>query len=463
MEAVILVVDDDLSLRESLGELLRSFGYRVDNVSEGSEALKRIGEVSYDCALVDLKMPGMDGIELMARIYQTRASLPVIIMTGYATVENAVEAMKKGAADYVVKPFRPDELRLRIENVLARAQLVEENIFLKREISERIQFDNIIGVSEPMQDIFRLIQKVAPTDSTILIQGESGTGKELVAQAIHFNSLRKDKKFIAVDCGALPETLLESELFGHVKGSFTGAIVTKRGLLEVAHGGTFFLDEVGDLSPGIQAKLLRVLQEKEFRQVGGIKSIRVDIRLVAATNKDLNVMIEHGGFREDLYYRLDIVPIHLPPLRARKDDIPFLVEHFIAKHNKKRDKAIKGLSLDAMNALIDYEWPGNIRELEHMVERLVVMSDGPTIERDQLPTIIQGKRVCFNITVPQDREELKQMKKHIRTAAVENIERTFVNEILRRNNWNVSKAARDVGMKRQNLQNLIRKYNIKPS
>jgi DNA-binding NtrC family response regulator len=458
----ILVVDDDDSLRTSLQELLNSLGYSVDTAEDGSSALERAQEVPYNCALVDLKMPEMDGLEVMTHLHKMNASLPVVIMTGYGTVENAVQAMKQGAADYIVKPFRPDEIQLRIENVLARACLVEENLWLKREITERIEFDNIIGESKQMQNVFALIEKVAPTDSTILIQGESGTGKELIAQAIHYHSLRKEKKFIAVDCGALPETLLESELFGHVKGSFTGAIVTKRGLLEVADGGTFFLDEVGDLSSAIQAKLLRVLQEKEFRPIGGIKNSKVDIRLIAATNKDLARMIKNGEFREDLYYRLKIVPIRLPSLRERRDDIPLLVQHFLKKYNAKRNKEIQGVSREAMNTLFDYDWPGNIRELEHIVERMVIMCDGPIIDKSQIPADLQGKRVCFNISVPQNCKALKQMKKRMRTAAVENIERAFVINALKKSNWNISQAARDVGMKRQNLQALVRKYNIKP-
>jgi two-component system NtrC family response regulator len=313
-----------------------------------------------------------------------------------------------------------------------------------------------------MQDIFRLIEKVAPTDSTILIRGESGTGKELIARAIHHHSLRKNEKFIAVDCGALPETLFESELFGHVKGSFTGAVVTKRGLLEVANNGTFFLDEIGDLSIGIQSKLLRVLQEKEFRQVGGIKNIKVDVRVIAATNRNLEKMIESGNFREDLFYRVNIVPIYLPSLRERKDDIPLLVNHFLESYNKKRKKNIKGVSSDAMNILMNFEWPGNVRELEHTIERLVIMSEGDIIEAEKLPIQLTGKRVCFNITTPKTNEELKRMRKQMREKAVENIERAFIIEALKRNQWNVSKTAREVGLKRQNLQAMMRKYNVRP-
>jgi DNA-binding NtrC family response regulator len=462
MDNKILVVDDEEIVRSSISDCLKEIGYEIVAVENGYKAIDKIKAEDWDLALVDLKMPGMDGIQVLKTIKEIKPIIPVIIITGYATVENAVTAMKLGAADYIMKPFNAEELRVRVENVLEKLRLVSENIELRDELTDRYKFSNIIGKSKVMQDIFRLIEKVAPTDSTILIRGQSGTGKELIARAVHHNSLRADRKFIAVDCGALPENLLESELFGHVKGSFTGAIVTKRGLLEVANSGTFFLDEVGDLSVGIQSKLLRVLQEKEFRQVGGIKSIKIDVRLIAATNKDLEVMIEEKKFREDLFYRLNIVPIYLPSLKQRQEDIPLLVQHFIEKYNKKRKKNIKGVSPEAMNLFMEYDWPGNIRELENIIERVVIMSETDIIGVEHMPIHIQGGRVCFNITTPQTNEELKKIKKQVRTNAVENIERAFVIDALKKNDWNVSKAAREVGMKRQNFQSLIRKYNVKP-
>jgi len=456
------VVDDEESIRSSLCDLLRSFGYDVAAVEDGFKAIERIKGEEWDLALVDLKMPGMDGMEVLEKIRGINSITSVIIITGYATVDNAVTAMKKGAVDYLMKPFTADEIRIRIEKALEKKRLVSENIYLRQELTEKYKFDKIIGKSKVLQEIFRLIEKVAPTDSTILIRGESGTGKELIARAIHHSSLRKDRKFIAVDCGALPETLLESELFGHVKGSFTGAIVTKRGLLEVANGGTFFMDEVGDLSLGIQSKLLRVLQEKEFRPIGGVKSIKVDVRLIAATNKDLESMIDEKTFREDLFYRLNIVPIYLPSLKERREDVPLLVHHFLEIYNRKRNKNVKGISPETMNLLVEYDWPGNVRELENIVERLVIMNDSGIIEPEHLPTHIQGKHVCFNITTPQTNEELKIIKKKVRTDAVENIEKAFVIDALKRSGWNVSRAAREVGMKRQNFQILMRKYHIKP-
>lgn len=458
----ILIVDDEEIVRSSISDCLKKEGYEILAVEDGYKAIEKVKDEDWNLALVDLKMPGIGGLEVLRKINGINPKLPVIIITAYATVESAVEAMKEDAVDYIMKPFTADELRIRVEKALEKRRLVSENIYLRQELADKYKFNNIISKSKAMQEVFRFIEKVAPTDSTVLIRGQSGTGKELIAHAIHHNSLRKDKRFIAVDCGALPETLLESELFGHLKGSFTGAIVTKRGLLEVANEGTFFLDEVGDLSIGIQSKLLRVLQEKEFRQVGGIKNIKVDVRLIAATNKDLEKMIKEGKFREDLFYRLNIVPIYLPSLKERKEDIPLLVHHFLEISNKSKHKDIKGVSPEAMNLLMDFDWPGNVRELENIIERVTIMSDSKIIELDQLPIYLQGKRVCFNITTPQTNEELKKLKKQIRANAVENIEKAFLIDALKRNDWNISKAAQNVGMKRQNFQSLIRKYNIKP-
>jgi DNA-binding NtrC family response regulator len=461
-EIRVLIVDDDEKLRRSLADLLVGDGYHVLAVEDGYAAIEAVRDGDWGIVLLDLKLPGLDGFEVLKKIKEMNKGTEVIMITGYSTVENAVAAMKAGAADYVVKPFAPDEIRIRLQSILEKRAIAAENIYLRRELEERHRFDNIIGKCDTMQEIFRLIEKVAPTDSTILIRGQSGTGKELIARAIHQHSLRKDKKFIAVDCGALPETLLESELFGHVKGSFTGAVVAKIGLLEVANGGTFFLDEVGDLSPGIQSKLLRVLQEKEFRQVGGVKSIKVDVRLVAATNQDLELMIKQGKFREDLFYRINIVPIRLPPLRERREDIPLLVDHFLAVYNDRRNKNIKGFSSESLALFMEYEWPGNVRELENIIDRMVIMSDSESIDVEHVPIHIVGNRVCFNITAARTGVELKEMKKRMRIQAVENVEKAFLIEALKRNQWNVSKAARDVGMQRQNFQAMMRKHSIQP-
>ncbi|HID93922.1 MAG TPA: sigma-54-dependent Fis family transcriptional regulator, partial [bacterium (Candidatus Stahlbacteria)] len=447
----ILVVDDEPIVCKSCLKILNDLGYEVETVQSGQEALERVEKEPFDIVIVDLKMPGISGMEVLKTIRETYPDIIVIMITGYSTVETAVEAMKLGAFDYIPKPFTPDELSIRIEKALERKNLLRENRYLRQELQAKYEFGNIIGKSKPMQEIYRIVKKVAPTDSTVLIHGESGTGKELIARAIHHNSPRREKPFIAVDCGALSEDLLESELFGHVKGSFTGAIVNKPGLFEVANGGTFFLDEIGDISLGIQAKLLRVLQEKEFKQVGGIKTIKVNVRLIAATNKNIEKMISEGKFREDLFYRLNIVPIFLPPLRKRKDDIPLLAHHFLTKYNRERNKNIKNISPEAMNLLTEYNWPGNVRELENVIERVIVMTDEDIIRPEHLPPNIQRNKVCIDITTPKNNIELKRLKKQAKEQAIERIEKSFVIEALKRNNWNVTKSAIDVGMKRQNF------------
>jgi len=455
----VLVVDDEPVVCQSCKRILERAGYKVETVLSGKEAINRAKKEIYDVAIVDLKMPEMDGMEVLQRLREEHPEIIVIMITGYSTVETAVEAMKLGAFDYVPKPFTPDELEIIVRNALERKKLLWENRYLRSELQEKYRFENIIGKSKKMQEIYRIIEKVAPTDSTVIIYGESGTGKELVARAIHYNSPRKDRPFISVDCGALSESLLESELFGHVKGSFTDAVVTKPGLFEIANGGTFFLDEVGNISLSIQAKLLRVLQEREFKPVGGTTWKKVDIRIIAATNKDLRKMIEEGTFREDLFYRLNIVPVYLPPLRERREDIPLLVSYFLEKFNRERKRNIKRVSLEAMQLLINYSWPGNVRELENMIERLVVMADEDTIRVEHLPISLREKEIQA-VKVPRTKEELKRLKKEVRKKAVVQIEKRFILEALKRNNWNVTKAAKDVGMQRQNFQALMRKHKI---
>ncbi|MGB9629808.1 MAG: sigma-54-dependent transcriptional regulator, partial [Thermodesulfobacteriota bacterium] len=371
----ILVVDDEEIVCESCKRILEEEGYEVEIALSGEEALHKMKENSYDIVITDLKMPGMDGMEVLKNIRKDYPDTIVIMITGFATVETAVESMKLGAFDYIPKPFTPDEVSIVVKKAIDQKTLLLENIYLRQELQEKYGFHNIIGKSKKMQEIYRVIVKVAPTDSTVLIYGQSGTGKELIARAIHFNSPRRDKPFVPVDCAVLAENLLESELFGHVRGSFTGAVTTKPGLFEVADGGTVFLDEVGNISLGIQAKLLRVLQEKEFTPVGGTKPKKVDIRLISATNKDLEKMIKEGTFREDLYYRLNFVPIHLPPLKERQEDIPLLSVHFLKKFSEEMGKSIKGFTPEAMEKLMKYSWPGNVRELENMIGRTVVMID----------------------------------------------------------------------------------------
>jgi two-component system NtrC family response regulator len=383
------------------------------------------------------------------------------MITGYATVESAVEAMKSGAFDYLPKPFTPDEVAVVVKKALETRSMMLENIYLRGEIQAKYRFENIIGNSKKMQEIYRLIAKVAPTNSTVLITGESGTGKELIARAIHYNSTRKDRQFVPVDCAVLSENLLESELFGHIKGSFTGAIVTKPGLFEVADGGSLFLDEIGNISLAMQSKLLRVIQEREFTPVGGTKLKKVDIRLIAATNQDLPEKIKEGTFREDLFYRLNIVPIQLPPLRERTEDIPFLVLHFLKKFCQEMGKNPKALSPAALKLLTDYSWPGNVRELENTIERAVIMTDEEVLLPQHFPFPPRESRDGITFSVPRTSEELKELKRHLRDKAVEEAERLFVLGALTRNDWNVTRSAKDVGMLRPNFQALMRKHNIR--
>ena len=367
--ARILVVDDEEIVRLSCQRVLTEEGYEVQTRLSGPEALRLLAEELFDVAIVDLKMPGMDGIEVLQAIKRDYPHIPVIMITGYATVESAVEAMKSGAFDYLPKPFTPDEVAVVVKKALETRSLMLENIYLRGEIQAKYGFENIIGTSKKMQEIYRLIAKVAPTNSTVLISGESGTGKELIARAIHYNSQRKDRQFVPVDCAVLSENLLESELFGHVKGSFTGAVVTKPGLFEVADGGSLFWMRSEISAWPCKASCLRFIQEREFTPVGGTKLKKVDVRLIAATNSDLQEKIKEGTFREDLFYRLNIVPISLPPLRERKEDIPLLAMHFLKKYCQEMGKNPKAFSQMAMEMLRRYPWPGNVRELENIVER----------------------------------------------------------------------------------------------
>jgi DNA-binding NtrC family response regulator len=385
----------------------------------------------------------------------------IIMITGFSTVETAVEAMKLGAFDYIPKPFTPDEVSIVVKKAIEKKSLLLENIYLRQELQEKYGFHNIVGKSKKMQEIYRIIVKVAMTDSTVLIYGQSGTGKELIARAIHFNSPRREKQFVPVDCAVLSENLLESELFGHVRGSFTGAVTTKPGLFEVADEGTVFLDEVGNISLAIQAKLLRVLQEREFTPVGGTKAKKVDIRLIAATNKDLEKMIKEESFREDLYYRLNIVPIYLPLLKERQDDIPLLSVNFLKKYAEEMGKTIKGFTPEAMEKLMKYPWPGNVRELENVIERTVVMMEEEMVRVEHLILPGQQEKEGWEEHVPMTSEELKELKKQAREKAVEEIEKAFVLNALERHQWNVTRAAEEVGMLRPNFQALMRKYNLR--
>ncbi len=440
----ILVVDDEAPMRESLKDWLTEDGYEVGLAASGEEAIALAKERSWDVILLDLKMPGMDGLETLRRLKDedVNTDAEILMMTAYGTIETAVQAMKEGAFDYLLKPFDPDEVEMEIKRIVSHRELVLENLLLRQKLEERAEFDEIIGRSEPMQKVFDLIQRVAPTDSTVLITGESGTGKELVAKAIHANSPRCYMPFIAVSCGALPESILESELFGYEKGAFTGADRTKRGRFELAHGGTLFLDEIGDISLKTQVDLLRVLQEKEITRLGGQETIKVDVRILAATNRDLKRAIQENRFREDLYYRLNVITIHVPPLRHRKEDIPLLVEAFIRKYSLEMNREPARVSPSAMKLLMEYDWPGNVRELENVIERAMVIGKGREITPEDLP---------FS---PRDAAGV-EMPKSLRA-----VEKMHIERILEETQWNISQAARVLEIDRQTLYNKMKRYGI---
>ncbi|MGE4342868.1 MAG: sigma-54-dependent transcriptional regulator [Geoalkalibacter sp.] len=458
----ILVVDDEGVIREGIRRILENGGYEVDVTSSGNLAIEKLQEEDFDVVITDLKMPGMSGMEVLKAIRILQPDVPVIIITGYSTVDTAVEAMKNGAFDYQSKPFTPDQIVGKVEKALEQRAVLLENFYLKKELRDRHGFDDFVGDSKAMQKVYRRIIQVAPTDSTVLITGESGTGKELVARAVHRNSPRKDQPFVAVDCTSLAESLLESELFGHVKGSFTGAMQTKTGLFKVADGGTLFLDEVSNISLTTQAKLLRVLQEREVVPIGGTKPEPIDIRLIAATNRGLKDLVAEGKFREDLFFRLNIIPIDMPPLRERQGDLPTLVGYFLQKFASEMGKEIRGLSPGAMALLERYSFPGNVRELENIIERAVVLAAGDLIEDDDLELQLSAaeEQEMGEGYVPLTADELKEAKRHLREQAVAPVERAFVLNALKRNEWNVTKAAEEVGMLRPNFQAMLKKQGI---
>jgi len=406
-------------------------------------------------------MPNMDGLEVLRQVKESHPDIDVIMVTGLSQIDTAVRAMKLGAFDYLPKPFDPDELTLVVNRALERRELLRENLNLKSAVSSKYRFENIIGSSPQMQSLYRLIAQCSPTNSTVMLTGESGTGKELIARAIHYNSLRKDMPFVPIDCNALSDNLLESELFGHVKGSFTGAIANKKGMFEVADGGTLFLDEVGNFSLAIQAKLLRVIQEREFKAVGDTRSHPANFRLITSTNKDLKAMVAAGTFRDDLFYRINIFPIHVTPLRERKDDIPALAYHFLKAFSAELGKKVTDISDGAMSALMNYGWPGNVRELENVIQRAIILTTDHVIRHAHLVNIIDPSRRIDDFAVPRTGDELKRLKKAAREKSVEEIEKQFVLEALKRNDWNVTKSAEDTGMQRPNFQALMKKYMIR--
>lgn len=461
---VFLVVDDEAVIRDGIKRVLEGDQFEVETCSSGYKAIEQLQKKDYGLVITDLKMPGMDGIEVLKAVKALQADIPVILITGYASVDTAVEAMKNGASDYISKPFSPDLLLEKVKNALNQ-RTAPDKICLKNELSLHHGFHDFIGESKEMQKVYQRIMRVAVTNSTVLITGESGTGKELAARAIHENGPRREKPFVAVDCSSLAETLLESELFGHVKGSFTGAVQTKTGLFKVADGGTLFLDEVSNISLSTQAKLLRVLQERKITPIGGTQLVPIDIHLVAATNKNLRTMVNEGSFREDLFFRLNIIPIDLPPLRDRRQDIPILIRHFLKKYSAEIGKDIRKVAPDVMTFLENYSYPGNVRELENMIERAVVLAEVDIIRNEDLELwdSKETKSTSPNSMIdriPLNTEELKEMKRYIREHAMESLESVFVQKALERNNWNVTRAAEETGILRPNFQSMMKKLGI---
>jgi DNA-binding NtrC family response regulator len=437
----ILIVDDEESVRDSLNNWFIEDGYHVKCAENAKKALSILEIEDYDIVLADLKMPGMDGLEMLRRIKSLKKEAIVIVMTAFATVDTAVKALKDGAYDYVTKPFDPDDLSHLIRNATKQIVHAEENENLKKKVILLENVDDIIGNSQAMKHVLQAVESVAQTNSSVIITGESGTGKELIARAIHFNSSRKFYPLVSVHCGALTESLLESELFGHEKGAFTGALYNRKGRFEMADSGTIFLDEIGTISPKMQVELLRVLETKSFTRVGGNKEITSDFRLICATNRDLKSMVEKGEFREDLYYRLNVVNIHIPPLRERTEDIPYLVEYFVKKYCSLMNKPLLPVDPQALKRLEAYPFPGNIRELENMIERALVIGNGKKIQLRDLPIA---------------REEIISS-----VESLEDFEKTFILQILNKYNWNISRAARALKVDRVTLYNKIKKHGLK--
>jgi two-component system, NtrC family, response regulator PilR len=453
----ILVVDDERSMRELLAIVLRREGYDVTLAENGRQALEALQKDPVDLLISDIKMPDMSGVDVLRAAKQIDQDILGIMITAFASTDTAVEAMRLGACDYLSKPFDIDLLKMKVREKIENRQLRQENVLLKRTLGLSHQFSNIIGRSEAMLEVFKMIETVARTNSTILLTGESGTGKGLVAQAIHFHSLRRDKPMVSLNCGAMPEALLESELFGHMKGAFTGADSNKKGLLEAAEKGTIFLDEIGEMTPVMQVKLLRVLQERRFRRVGGLEELQADIRVIAATNQDLAKAVSEGRFREDLYYRINVIPIQLPPLRDRREDIPLIAEHFLAKFAEQMEKPVTGVSRSALELLMQYEWPGNIRELENVLERAVALETTPAILPESLPASIRGAApkngAVVAETLPEGGFDLE--------AHVKEIERGYIAQALERAGGVQVKAAEMLGMSFRSFRYYVKKYNLR--
>jgi DNA-binding NtrC family response regulator len=448
----IIIIDDEAAIRESLQLLLELEGFEVDTAPDGAKGLKALEESVFDLVLLDLALPGQSGFEILQAIRTRHANLPVIMITAYGTVQNVVEAMHFGANNFIQKPWDNEKLLADIRGAIGQYRAETENIQLKRALKQRYSFENIIGKSEPMQAVLDLVGQVAPSRSTVLVQGESGTGKELIAKAIHSHSPRRDKPFVPVHTGAVPSDLLESTLFGHVKGAFTSAIASKKGLFEIANGGTLFLDEIGTMVLDTQAKLLRVLQDRKFMLVGGVQELQVDVRIVAATNADLRLAVREGRFREDLFYRLNVITIDLPPLRNRKEDIPLLVAHCLKRFCEENQLPLRTISPEAMRALIDYSWPGNVRELENVIERCVVLSTDQTIPKDLLPDHLTGRNYEASLLEHNPDASLFEI--------VDEFEKHIITDRLEHCNWNQTEAAETFRIPLSTLNQKIKRLSI---
>lgn len=442
-KARLLIVDDELIMRESLAGWLLRDGHEVKTAASGEEALDKIKETRFDILLVDIKMEGISGLEVLETVKESDPDVAVVMITAYGSIQTAIEAIKKGAYDYLLKPFDPHELGVLIEKILENQAQARENLFLREQFKETTRFESLIGQSRVMQEVFELIQKVAPVNTTVLITGETGTGKGLAAKAVHTHSPRCQGPFVVVNCGAIPENLMESELFGYQKGAFTDAKTTKKGRLEMAHGGTLFLDEIGEIGMRMQIDLLRVLEDRIFYRVGGTQPIEADFRVIAATNRNLQEAITNGIFREDLYYRLNVVSFKMPSLRERKEDIPLLADHFLHRFSQETNKQIDRINRDAMDEMMLYDWPGNVRELENAIERSVVIAKKRIIIPQDLP-IFRPDAIC----TPS-------------ANTIEEIEKTHINRMLADNEWNISATAKVLGVDRSTLYSKIKRYNIK--
>jgi DNA-binding NtrC family response regulator len=448
----VLIIDDEAAIRESLETLLELEGYGVESASSGEEGLARIGERSFDLVLLDLALPDRNGMDLLSEIHVQDPGLSIIMVTAYGTVENAVRAMQAGAANFVQKPWDNEKLLADVRAAVARHRAEEENVQLKRALKQRYNFENIVGKSEPMLKIFDLVAQVAPSRSTVLLQGESGTGKELIAKAIHLNSPRRDRPFVPVNTGSMPPDLLESILFGHVKGAFTSAVASKKGLFEIADRGTLFLDEIGTMSLDTQSKILRVLQDKKFMHLGGVHELQVDVRIIAATNVDLKQQVREGKFREDLFYRLNVITIDLPPLRQRKEDIPLLSGFFLNRYSEENERPTRRITPEALRPLLTYSWPGNVRELENVIERAVVLSAGVEVGPELLPDHIAGRAAAFSVLERRADASLFDI--------MEDCERQIIVEMLEKCNWNQTDAAERFHVPLSTLNQKIKRLSI---